>query len=124
MRGERDTLPGLPLAELEAEPPPQLRDLLREQFAPVLQAWDARAGDMLAVLADSTAARIEIKAAVRTIRACAWCGVLALLLVGFSVWTVLEHDRAELRRLRELDQRERQAIMEELGRRINRACLR
>lgn len=129
-----DTLPGVPLPALELEGPPtesdELRALERQRrvmgdlFAPVQRAWDDRASDMLAVLADSAQARAEVKSAVRTIRTCAWLGVLALLLVGASVWQVLEHDRAELRKLRELDRLERQAAVEEMGRRVNRACLR
>jgi hypothetical protein len=114
-----DTLHGLPVPEEDVS---AARRAIEQAFVPVQRAWDQRAEDMLAVLADSSQARSEIKRAVRTIRLCAWCGVLAILLASITVWQVLERDRRESRKLRELDHVERVAAVEELGRRITRVC--
>ncbi len=91
-------------------------------FAPVQRAWDQRAEDMLAVLADSSQARSEVKRAVRTIRICAWSGVLAILLASLTIWQVLERDRRESRRLRELDRMLQDAAIDDLSRHIDRVC--
>ncbi len=123
----RDTLHGQPLP-----PPPllptlatnerDLRETVVEVMRPIRSMWDARSNDMLAVLAQSGESAMRVREAVRTIRLCAWCGVFGIVLVGVSVWQVLDHDRAELRKLRELDRIERQAASEELLHRLSRVC--
>lgn len=115
-----DTLHGVPMppeAEVSAA-----RRAIEAVFAPVQRAWDQRAEDMLAVLADSSQARAEVRRAVRTIRICAWCGVLAILLASLTVWQVLERDRRENRNRRELDRMLQEAALADLRQHISRAC--
>lgn len=121
--GPRDTLHGVPLP-----PPPrlltepfELQQTIADAFIPIRSIWDKRSEDMLAVLAQSSESSVRVREAVRTMRLCCWCAVVGVLLVGFTLWQVLEHDRAENRRARELD---RQMLTDELGASIRRACRR
>jgi hypothetical protein len=127
-----DTLHGVPLPSGLPPPPSSAtagdfdaasRKLIEEAFRPVQEAWDRRADDMLAVLADSSLARAEVRSAVRTIRACAWIGVMAIVLLVFAAAQTLEQDRAELRHLRELDRAERTAQLDSVSKRI-KYCVR
>lgn len=97
---------------------------IREQMAPLVEAWDARSEDMLAVLREAGDTRVQVRAAARTIRVAAWLGVLAALVAGVTIWLALDAERRESRLDRERarverDEAVRQVI--EAGREDRRA---
>lgn len=113
-----DTLHGVPVPDEI-----QLRQAIEAAFGPVLKTWDARSQDMLDVLADSSLARAEVRRGVATMRLAAMLGVLAMVGSGAAIWTVLEHDSAERRLYRQLDEQARSAAVVELSRRLQSVCV-
>lgn len=99
------------LGPLPSEAAPTEGELLRkavhealvEQMAPLLTAWDARSGDMLAVLAEAGDARVQVRSAARTIKAAGWIGVLAMIVGLGSIRLVLQSERDDRRKFREAE---------------------
>jgi uncharacterized membrane protein len=89
-------------------------EAISEHMRPLVDAWDARSEDMLAVLREAGDTRIEVRRAARTIRVAAWLGVLAALLTGASLTFVLERSRDAARQDRERARVEQAAAVQQL----------
>jgi len=113
-----DTLHGVPVPEEI-----QLRQAIEGAMKPLVKSWDARAQDMLDVLADSSLARAEVRRGVAWIRFAAVLGVLAMAVSGLAIWTALERDRLDRRLYRQLDEQARKDAVAELGWRMRSLCL-
>ena len=113
-----DTLHGVPVPDEI-----QLRQAIESAMKPLVKTWDARAQDMLDVLADSGLARAEVRRGVAWIRFAAVLGVLAMAVSGLAIWTALERDRLDRRLYRQLDEQARQDAVAELGWRMRSLCL-
>jgi hypothetical protein len=97
--------------DADALPPPTpsqrewIRDAVRAELAlqmkPILDAWDRRSQDMLAVLSEASDAKHQVRSAARTIKIAGWLGVISLVGSGFGLWHVLERERADRRAFRE-----------------------
>lgn len=140
MTDDRDTLPGtepvprlpsilpppLPSGEEPATEPTPLQNAVRqavsEALAPVGRFLDDRSQLMLDVVADAAEARVQVKAAVRTVRRTAWLGVLVLLACGWSVWFVLDQERQDRIRAAEAGERRRDNAVDRINAHTDIVC--
>lgn len=76
---------------------------LAAQMKPILDAWDRRSQDMLAVLSEAADAKHQVRSASRTIKLAGWLGVLSLVVSGVMIWQVLERERSDRRAFREAE---------------------
>lgn len=124
-----DTLPGIDAAQTDAAAATEpsalqlaVRQAVREALAPVGRFLDERSQLMLDVVADAAEARVQVKAAVRTVRLTAWLGVLVLLACAASVWQVLDAERVDRRRSVEMQEGRRDTAVEMINAHTDRVC--
>lgn len=98
------------------------REGVRQALAPVVQAWDARSADMLAVLADAEEARQLARRTWGVIRGIAWLAVGALVAGLICIAWILEHERQDRQRFRELEQQRRAAMIEAIVKQVRAEC--
>lgn len=95
---------------------------LQTALAPVVQAWDDRSRDMLAVLADAEEARQQVKQTARVMRGVAWLACVAIIAGLGSIAVILEHERQDRRRFRDLEQQRRAAMVEAIVTQVRAEC--
>jgi len=91
---------------------PVVQAALVQALAPVVTTWDARSSDMLDVLAEAGDTRRQVRVAANTIKLAGWLGVLALVGGILGVYGVLERERDERRKFREVEQLRREDAAE------------
>jgi hypothetical protein len=122
MTDDRDTLPG---TEPATEPTPlaaAVRQAVGDALAPVGRFLDERSQLMLDVVADAAEARVQVKAAVHTVRVTAWLSVLVLLACSVLVWQVLDAERRDRRDAINIQEARRDAAVDRINAHTDRVC--